>query len=262
MTRLRRPVVGLGDDSAIGREDDLRRLSRTPRGRRGPRREIRCRDRGEPDTIPRMDRDGVRERWQEPIATLLVLLATAVLVTLDLTDHAVRRWFEARAITADTLAGLLVLLITILIVNQVLRLRSVKERSRATAAQAAIVLAQARRSTDAVRGAIDDPSSREDATDEMRTCMTMLLIAAPVLIDARLERAFLERAQKVGLELVRCVGSMTRQPDTRAEDAALTAAIDDLRAAARPLLASLSHEQLFAVSTDEDRAGAVTAEVP
>ena len=53
-------------------------------------------------------------------------------------------------LTTDTVAGLLVLLITVLVADQVIRLRQIKDRVRAVAAQAAILVNQAIRSAQAV----------------------------------------------------------------------------------------------------------------
>ena len=93
------------------------------------------------------------------------------------------------------------LLITVLVVDQVVRLRQVSDRSRAIAAQAAIMVVQARRTVQAVtqavaKGAAD--SDRDAASDELRTYMMMLLVAAPLLIDIPVSRSFLEQAQALG----------------------------------------------------------------
>ncbi len=77
-------------------------------------------------------------RWQGGLAATVVTLVTAGLVILDLADTGVRAWGASHAITTDTVAGLLVLLITVLVVDQVVRLRQINDRSRAVAAQAAI----------------------------------------------------------------------------------------------------------------------------
>ena len=39
------------------------------------------------------------------------------------------------------------------------------------------------------------PDDRDTAADELRTYMMMLLVAAPVLIDVRVSRSFLEQAR-------------------------------------------------------------------
>lgn len=62
------------------------------------------------------------------------------------------------------------------------------------AAQAAIVTSQAVRASQAISQLLTDSGHREAAGDEFRTYMMMLLVAAPVLIDAKTSRAFLEQA--------------------------------------------------------------------
>jgi hypothetical protein len=78
--------------------------------------------------------------WQAGVATIVVALLSLALVALDLSDGAFRRWWSARAFTTDAIAGILVVLITVLIVNQALGIRRDRERFRATAAQASMVL--------------------------------------------------------------------------------------------------------------------------
>jgi hypothetical protein len=109
-------------------------------------------------------------------------------------------------------SGILVLLVTILVVNRVLNVRQLRGRSRAIAAQAAIVMSQAARATRAVVSVLKGDSNRESASDELRTYMTMLLISAPLLIDADLSRTFLEEAQTLAGQLAH-VMSATRSSD-------------------------------------------------
>jgi hypothetical protein len=135
--------------------------------------------------------------WQAGFATVVVVLLTLFLVVLDVTDETFRRWWSARAFTTDTVGGILVVLITVLVVNQVVRIRQLRDRSRATAAQAVIVLTQAGRATRAV-AAVGDSGDRATASDEVRTYLTMVLIAAPILIDARRSRAFFGAGAKAG----------------------------------------------------------------
>jgi len=63
---------------------------------------------------------------------------TGALVMPEVTDVGLRRWWAFHALTTDTVAGLLVLLITVLVADQVVRLRQISGRARAVAAQAAI----------------------------------------------------------------------------------------------------------------------------
>lgn len=58
--------------------------------------------------------------WQAGVATIAVALLSSALVVLDLSDGAFRRWWSAQAFTTDAIAGMLVVLITVSIVNQAL----------------------------------------------------------------------------------------------------------------------------------------------
>ena len=89
-------------------------------------------------------------RWQGGLAAAAVTLVACVLVILDLTDAGLRRWWDGHALTTDTVAGLLVLLITVLVVDQVLRLRQSNYRTHAVAVQVAIMMTQANRAAQAV----------------------------------------------------------------------------------------------------------------
>ena len=188
--------------------------------------------------------------WQAGFATVVVVLLTLLLVVFDVTDEAFRRWWSARAFTTDTVGGILVVLITVLVVNQVVRIRQLRDRSRATAAQALIVLTQAGRATRAV-AAIGDSGDRAAASDEVRTYLTMVLIAAPILIDARSSRAFLEQAQRVGGLLVQTLGTAPqRSPRAATPSATPDQALRHLRATAAPLIALLSDEERTAIGEE------------
>ena len=194
-------------------------------------------------------------RWQGGFAAVIVTLLTGVLVVLEITDKAMRRWWDGHALTTGTVSGLLVLLITLLVVDQVVSLRQINDRARAVAAQAAIIMTQAMRASRAVdqgtaKGA--DPSDRDTAADELRTYMMMLLVGAPVLIDERMSRAFLEQAQVVAAEMAHALGVTARspRPGTLA-DKRLDNAVQQLRTASTPLLQVLDSETQAAVRGDE-----------
>jgi glycerol uptake facilitator-like aquaporin len=182
----------------------------------------------------------VRRGWQSGFATITVTVLTLVLVVLDLTDGPFRGWFAAHAFTTATAAGILVLGITVLIVDQVVRMRQLRDRSRATAAQAAIVLVQATRASQAASDALSGSGDRSTASEEVRTYMTMLLIAAPILIDAKTSRTFLEQAQQLGAQLVNILAADAKSSNNAAQSAALLdGAIQQLNGLAAPLLALL-----------------------
>jgi len=65
--------------------------------------------------------------WQAEVATIAVALLSSALIVLDLSDGAFRRWWSARAFTTDAIAGILVVLVTVLIVNQALGIRQERE---------------------------------------------------------------------------------------------------------------------------------------
>lgn len=187
-------------------------------------------------------------RWQGGLAALAVTLVTGALVMLDVADGSLRRWWTGHALTTDTVSGLLVLLITLLVVDQVVSLRRVNDRARAVAAQAAIVVSQAGRSSQALSRAMAGSGDRDAASEEFRTYMMMLLVAAPVLIDAKVSRNFLEQAQFLGAEMARAliatagVTGRAGYPGDRLGDA-----VQRLKAASAPLLQVLDPETQRAV---------------
>jgi hypothetical protein len=194
---------------------------------------------------------GVRKPWQGWLAALTATLVAAGLVVADLTDSGMRHWWTGHALTTDTVSGLLVLLVTVLVVDQVVRRRQVRDRSRAVAAQAAIVVGQAVRSDRALAAALDGSGDRDAASDEVRTYMMMLLVSAPVLIDARVSREFLEQAQRLAGEMARALSATARAPGSSAASAArLGSAVDALRAASAPLLRPLDLDELIAAGAN------------
>jgi hypothetical protein len=62
------------------------------------------------------------------------MLITLALAAGELTGARQRRWRAARPLTTDTVAGLLVLLIVVLVVNQLLTRRQARQRDLAVAA--------------------------------------------------------------------------------------------------------------------------------
>jgi hypothetical protein len=197
-------------------------------------------------------RDGtLRSRGQAWLGALAVTLITAVLAVLDITDRSVRRWWSEHSFTTSVVSGILVLLVTILVVNRVVYVRQLRGRSRAIAAQAAIVMTQAARATRAMVSVLKGDGNREAAADELRTYMTMLLISAPVLIDADISRAFLEEAQTLGGQLARAAASARDGTPSAELGARLDAAADRLRAASEPLLQILDPEERLAVTSED-----------
>ena len=191
----------------------------------------------------------VLSRWLGGLAALVVTLIACALVILDLTDGALRRWNDVHALTTDMVAGLLVLLITVLVADQVIRLSQINARARAVAAQAAIVVTQAIRSSQAVSQALAGSGDRDAASDEFRTYMMMLRVAAPVLIDAKVSRNFLEQAQALGGEMARALAATAKKhsqasyPTDRLDDA-----VQRLKTASTPLLQVLDPKTQLLIS--------------
>jgi hypothetical protein len=174
-------------------------------------------------------------------AAVLAMLVALTLVVGELRDAGQRRWWAGHPLTTDTVAGLLVLLVTVLVVNQLVNRRQARQRGHAVAAQAAIMVAQATRSAHAVSSVLDGSGDRAAASDGLRTYMMMLLTGSPVLIDDPVARRFLEQAQYLGGVLTRTFGAIGRSQDGAAGPGArLDDAVQQLQSAAAPLLQLLS----------------------
>ena len=193
----------------------------------------------------------MRRRWQGWFPALAVTLATAGLTIVDLTDASLRRWSQERDFATSVIAGVLVLLLTTLVVDRVVRVRQLKARSYAIAAQSAIIMSQAAHASTAMSAVLDGTGDRDAASDELRTYVTMLLTAAPVLIDADISRNFLEHAQRLAGELARTLATTaTAAGGSTTSRAGFDEAVDELRTASKPLLAILNLDQLAAVTAD------------
>jgi hypothetical protein len=189
--------------------------------------------------------------WRGWLGAIGATLVTAGLVIAEIDDAGLRHWWSGHALTTDTVSGLLVLLITFLVVNQVVKRRQVRDTSRAVAAQGAIIVGQAVRSANAVSAALDGSGHRDSATDEVRTYMIMLLVGAPVLIEGRVSRNLLEQAQHLGAEMTRVLLNMAKGHGAPGkQDARLNDAIAGLRTAAAPVIQQLNLDELVAAGAD------------
>jgi hypothetical protein len=187
-------------------------------------------------------------QWLAWSWALIVMVITAVLVILDLSDREVHRYWSEHSFSSSVLSGLLVLLLTVLVVDRVNRRRQLRNQSRAIGAQAAIIVAQASRTVDAITSASSD-EDRDAAGDELRTYTQMLLVSAPVLIGADGPRRFLETAQRLAGQLYRDLRDTADKPVSRT---VLDAGVKQLRTDAAPLLQALNRQQRAAVSSDGD----------
>jgi cytochrome bd-type quinol oxidase subunit 1 len=194
--------------------------------------------------------------WTGALTTIVVAVALAA---LDLLDGSVDRWWAEHAFTTTLVGGLLVLLVTVLIADRVTTARRLRDQSRAIAAQAAIVMTQAARTAQNTIAMLEGTADREAVADDLRSYGTMLLIAAPMLIDASLSRAFLEEAQRLAGELTRALHAQRRGTAGETERARVDAAVVRMRRASIPLLAILNPEQREAVADDPANAAANAA---
>jgi hypothetical protein len=85
--------------------------------------------------------------------------------------------------------------------------------------------------------------------------MTILSISAPVLIDARVSRTFLEQAQGLAAELARGLASAVKASSETgaASDSRLEDSFAHLRSASAPLLEMLTPEQQSAARGGESQ---------
>ena len=178
---------------------------------------------------------------------LVVTVITSILVVLDIRDRSVHQFWSRHSFTSSVLAGVLVLLLTVLIIDRVTRMRKLRNQSRAIAVQAAIIVAQADRAVDAVKTTSRSTEDREAAAEELRTFTLMLLTSAPVLIDADRSRAFLEAAQRLAGQTFWALRDRDGEDVTEAR---LDDARTQLRVAAAPVLEVLSAQERAAVTLD------------
>ena len=187
--------------------------------------------------------------WQGGVGAIVVTLGTVALIILDQADRGFRRWWVTHAFSTDTIAGLLVVLLTVLVVNQVVRRRQILDRARAISAQAAMIAAQARRAAQVFSDALSGSADRDAARDAFRTYMVMLLVSSPVLIDAKVSRNFLEEAQRLGGEMARLLAGLNTGTGAPAPSTdRLDSAVQRLQTASVPLMAQLTPEERDAVT--------------
>src|ERR1700727_1043950 len=166
--------------------------------------------------------------WAGAAAVTIVALGLAA---LDVLDGPVHRWWAEHAFTTSLVGGILVLLVTVLVADRVVHARQLRDRSRAIAAQSAIVMTQAARSVQSIGAVLDGAGDADAAGDDLQSYGTMVLIAAPLLIDATMSRTFLEEAQRLAGEVGRALHAHRRGPPGDGERGRLDAGVRRLRAA-------------------------------
>jgi hypothetical protein len=183
-----------------------------------------------------------------------MMVVVLALIALDLLDDPVNSWFNRHSFTTDVASTLLGLGVAVLVIDRVAEQRKLRERAQVMAAQAAMVTGQAQRANRALRAALDGTGERDAAADELRTYMTMLMIAGPVLMEGQQTRHFLEQCQRLAGEQARAL-TATRTGERPAElEDRLGAAVGGVRAAVAPLLEVLDAEErsaLFRSSASE-----------
>jgi hypothetical protein len=191
-------------------------------------------------------------RWLGGLAAAAVALVACVLVILDLTDAGVRRWWDTHSLTTDTIAGLLVLMITVLVVDQVVRHRQGNSRARAVAVQVAILTTQANIASRAVSQVLAGSGDRDMAYEEFRTYTMMLLAIAPILIEDKTTRNLLEQANQLDAEMASALSVLASAPGKDKSPATgLNDALQALKVASTPLLQDLTPEERSAVRGDD-----------
>jgi hypothetical protein len=142
-------------------------------------------------------------------------------------------------------------MITVLVVDQVVRLRQGSSRARAVAIQVAFLTTQANIASRAVSQVLAGSGDRDAAYEEFRTFTMMVLSVAPVLIDARTSRNFLERAQDLDAAMAQALSVLAPVPG---QDKSVAAQLDDtlqgLKSASTPLIQKLPGEMRSAVRGD------------
>ena len=110
-------------------------------------------------------------------------------------------------------------------------------------------MAQAERSSRAVSAVLDSFGDRDAASNEVRTFLALVLIAAPVLIDPEVARRFLEQSQRLSAELAKALHDVGQDPSaTNAAQGRVQAAVDGLKNASHPVVQTLNAAQRAAAA--------------
>ncbi len=181
-------------------------------------------------------------RVSQRVSAAVAAAALVAAVVTDLVFPAVEAWWSEHSLTGAVVAGVLVLAVTVLIVDEVTASRQLRDRARVAAVQAVIVFGQVKRTGEALL-AVTDPAENNDTDEEVRSLSTMLLIAAPALFDDPVAQVFMEQAQRFSATLLR-VGQRRSAHGVSAVDRQLLSDQSAaMQAALGPLLARLKPEE-------------------
>lgn len=187
-------------------------------------------------------RCGSVKRGLTRIAAVGALLAVAAIVVTDVTTTGVERWWDRHSVITDVVGSVLILAVTVLIVDEVIARRRVKERARVAAVQAVIVYGQALRTETVLANKGEEEDGGAGGLAEVRSLALMLLTAAPALFDDPVARNFMNRAEGFSSLMLRAALSGQRDV-TDADRAKLAQAKEELRIAVQPMLVRLGRQE-------------------
>ncbi|MGB9112959.1 MAG: hypothetical protein WCF24_09570 [Acidimicrobiales bacterium] len=177
------------------------------------------------------------------VSAVVAMAALVTAVITDLTISSVSAWWTRYSFIGSVVSSVLILAFTVLVVDEVVSRRQVRERNHVAAVQAAIVYGQVLQTAKAVME--PGAANSEDAAGEVRALASMLLTAAPALFDDPEAREFMEQAETFSGMLLRIEVHGAGHKLTDADRAKLTKAKQTLSTAAQPLLARLNARQLM-----------------
>jgi hypothetical protein len=175
-------------------------------------------------------------------SAVLVSAGLLALVAGDLWDAAMRSWWSRHSFTGNVVSSLLIVGVTALIFDELVARRQRKARAVTVAVQAAIVYSQSRRVYDAVLASADE-DDRQSAGEDLRILASMLLTAGPSLFDDPQARQFLEQVERLAGSVYRAFTTVTGAPLSPDVRARLKAEMDQVVAAATPLVGRIPVEE-------------------
>jgi hypothetical protein len=184
-------------------------------------------------------------RVSEATAVAAVIAA----IVTDLAIPSVGGWWDRHSLIGSLAGSALILAFTVLVVDEVLSRRQIRDRNRVAAVQALIVYTQVLQTEKAVMAAPDERANA-DVAGEVRALGSALLIAAPALFDDPEARDFMDQAERFSALLVRIGLNRPGQDISDAARERLSTAKDAMSAAVQPLLARLNRREVSALEGD------------